>query len=157
PGRQQQVRGGRGDHVVGRAPGVLFEIDELHDGLSLNQPVQPAWAGAVARRTALAEGLDGSRPRRLTVSMHSSVVWRRPGEVAITAPMPSAPSSAENDGPITLPGTEAPLIVEPSEPPSDTWYHSLPSLSTPRMPMCPVWWWPHEFMQPLICRSISPM
>ena len=28
--------------------------------------------------------------------------------------------------------------AEPSEPPSVTWYHSLPSLSTPRMPMWPL-------------------
>ncbi len=23
--------------------------------------------------------------------------------------------------------------------------------------MWPLWWWPHELMQPLMCRSISPM
>jgi hypothetical protein len=38
-----------------------------------------------------------------------------------------------------------------------TWYHSLPSLSTPRMPMWPLWWWPQLLMQPLMCRSMSPM
>ena len=50
-----------------------------------------------------------------------------------------------------------PESAEPSEPPNVTWYHSFPSLSTPRIPMCPLWWWPQELMQPEMCRSISPM
>ncbi len=35
-----------------------------------------------------------------------------------------------------------------------TWYHSSPCLSTPRMPMWPTWWWPQEFMQPEMLRSM---
>jgi hypothetical protein len=45
----------------------------------------------------------------------------------------------------------------PWAPPSDTWYHSEPSLSTPRMPMLPTWWWPQALMQPEMFSSMSPM
>ncbi len=37
-----------------------------------------------------------------------------------------------------LAGDAPPLKVEPSEPPRVIWYHSAPSLSTPRMPMWPL-------------------
>src|SRR6187399_730739 len=113
---------------------------------------------AVARRTAFAATLNGSMPTRRTVAMkRSSLLARSVRYVSITASMTSGTSSAANDGPITLPVVDGPLSVEPSAPPSETWYHSWPSLSTPRMPMWPLWWWPHELMQPLMCRSMSPM
>ncbi|MNY07287.1 hypothetical protein D3C86_1400860 [compost metagenome] len=44
----------------------------------------------------------------------------------------------------------------PWAPPIDTWYHSLPSLSTPSTPMLPTWWWPHALMQPEMFSEISP-
>ncbi len=77
--------------------------------------------------------------------------------MSITASMTSGTSSAAKEGPITLPGVAAPLWVLPSEPATVIWYHSAPSLSTPRMPMWPLWWWPQLLMQPLMCRSMSPM
>ncbi|CFP60727.1 Uncharacterised protein [Bordetella pertussis] len=39
-----------------------------------------------------------------------------------------------NDGPMMRP-MAAPFW----RPPSVTWYHSSPALSTPSMPMCPTW------------------
>ena len=42
-------------------------------------------------------------------------------------------------------------------PPRETWYHSSPCFSTPRMPMWPTALWPQPFMQPEMLRSISPM
>ncbi|MNN83653.1 hypothetical protein D3C81_2007280 [compost metagenome] len=44
----------------------------------------------------------------------------------------------------------------PWAPPMVTWYHSLPFLSTPRMPMLPMWWWAQAFMQPEMFRLSSP-
>ena len=41
--------------------------------------------------------------------------------------------------------------VMPSACPAKIW-----PLSTPSTPMWPVWWWPQEFMQPLMCRSMGP-
>jgi hypothetical protein len=61
-------------------------------------------------------------------------------------------SSALNDGPITLPSA----VSLPWAPPSVTWYHSAPSLSTPSTPMLPTWWWPQALMQPEMFSEMSP-
>ncbi len=45
----------------------------------------------------------------------------------------------------------------PCAPPIETWYHSLPSLSTPSTPIEPTWWWPQALMQPEMFSSMSPM
>src|SRR5260370_23826522 len=116
---------GERHNLVTRVQRVL-ECCQQSDACSIRHATRSPFA-----RTLFAAALKGSSPTRLTVSMKCSCLMPAlclmAKYVERTDSMTSGTSGAEKDGPITLPGCAAPLVAEPSDPPSVTWYHSLPS------------------------------
>ena len=106
-----------------------------------------------AKRAPLAAALNGSMPTRRSVAMKVSALPSARlalAAVGVEHGLDHLRHFGRGErGADHLAGRgRAATASEPSEPPSVTWYHSLPSLSTPRMPMWPLWWWPQELMQP---------
>ena len=112
---------------------MMIAIDTLLERFDADAPDDVDEALFLALRAA------PDRPRSASRSRRESARARTTGR----SPCPAAAG--------------APGRVSPWLPPMEIWYHSSPSLSTPRMPMWPTWWWPHEFMQPEMLRSSSPM